>query len=99
MILGFLYAQMGNHEKAVPLTQRALQISEKAAGQENLLVTAAALNNLAMLYSQMGAYDQALPLAQRAAQIREQMLGDRKTSGHHGESHTPWDFSICQERL
>ena len=77
MILGFLYAQMGNHDKAVPLTQRALKISEKAGGQENLLVTAAALNNLAMLYSQMGAYDQALPLAQRAAQIREQVWGDQ----------------------
>ena len=79
------------------MTQRALKISEKAGGQENLLVTAAALNNLAMLYSQMGAYDQALPLAQRAAQIREQVWGDQNL--RTSEVSLPWDISICSRKI
>ena len=65
---------MGAHDKALALSQRALQISEKVSGPEDPQ-TAAALNNLVILYTQMGSYDQALPLARRAAEIREKTLG------------------------
>jgi CHAT domain-containing protein/tetratricopeptide (TPR) repeat protein len=62
------------YQEALPLFQRALQIREKALGQEHA-DTARSLNNLAVLYADMGAYEQALPLAQRAIKIREKALG------------------------
>ena len=73
-VLGSIYGQMGAHDKALSLSQRALQINEKVSGPDDPQ-TAAALSNLATLYTQMGSYDQALPLARRAAEIREKTLG------------------------
>jgi tetratricopeptide (TPR) repeat protein len=73
-VLSSIYGQMGAHDKALSMSQRALQISEKVSGPEDP-ETAAALSNLATLYTQMGAFDQALPLARRAAEIREKTLG------------------------
>ena len=55
---------MGAYEKALPLYQRALDISEKVLGPEHPDV-ATTLNNLAALYHHMGAYEKALPLYQR----------------------------------
>ena len=51
--LGILYIQMDDYEKALPLSQRALEISEKVLDQEHPDV-ATTLNNLALLYESMG---------------------------------------------
>ena len=65
---------MGDYEKALPLYQRALEISEKVLGPQHPDV-ATTLNNLAGLYESMGDYEKALPLYQRALEIREKVLG------------------------
>jgi hypothetical protein len=44
---------MDDYEKALPLSQRALEISEKVLDQEHPDV-ATTLNNLALLYESMG---------------------------------------------
>ena len=74
LILGLLYTQQANYEKAKPLCQRALAIREKVLGPEHP-DTAQSLSNLAGLYNSQGLYAKAEPLFQRALVIREKVLG------------------------
>ncbi|MCP4699075.1 MAG: CHAT domain-containing protein [Gammaproteobacteria bacterium] len=66
--LASLYYSMGAYDKALPLSQQALDINEKVLGREHPY-TALTLNSLAVLYDYMGAYEKALPLSQRAMKI------------------------------
>jgi tetratricopeptide (TPR) repeat protein len=72
--LAELYRHMENYEKALPLYQRALEISKNVFGPQhpNVVTT---LNNLAELSKNMGDYEKALPLYQRALEIYENALG------------------------
>jgi CHAT domain-containing protein len=72
--LAILLHDRGDYEKAEPLYQRALSITEKTLGPEHPSV-ALSLNNLALLYSERGEYSKAEPLYQRALAIREKALG------------------------
>ena len=65
---------MEEYEKALPLYNRALEISEKVLGPEHPLV-ANTLNNLAALYYHIEKYDEALPLLERSLKIFESKLG------------------------
>ena len=65
---------MGQADKALPLRQRALKITEDALGPDHPS-TAIRLNNLALTYSDLGQADKALPLQQRALKITEDALG------------------------
>jgi len=64
----------GRYSDAIPLTNRALAITEGQLGADHP-DTAASLNNLAFLYYSMGRYGEAEPLYQRALAIREAQLG------------------------
>lgn len=55
---------MGDYEKTLPLSQRALDISEKVLGPQHPDV-ATTLNNLALLYESRGEYEKARLLCQR----------------------------------
>ena len=69
-----LYKQ-GEYNKAIVLAERALEIREKALG-ENHPDVAESLNNLALLYSNQGRYSEAEPLYQRSLAILEKALGE-----------------------
>jgi tetratricopeptide (TPR) repeat protein len=66
--------QEGKYEDAILYAKRALEISEKALGNDHPDV-AASLNNLASLYYTTGKYSEAEPLYKRALLIREKTLG------------------------
>lgn len=66
--------QAGKYAEALPLAQRAAELSEKALGPEHPDV-ATTLNNLAALYDATGQYATAEPLHQRALTILEKALG------------------------
>ena len=66
--------QAGKYAEALPLKQRAAELSEKALGPEHPAV-ATGLNNLAALYYSTGQYAKAEPLYQRALAIAEKALG------------------------
>ena len=68
--------EKGKFTEALPLSQRALAISEKSFGPQHQN-TAATLCNLAILYQCMGDYAKALPLYERSLAIREKTLGPR----------------------
>ena len=98
MILGFLYGQMGLQDKAVPLIQRALKISEKTLGPENPQITAAALNNLVVLYTQRAPMTKPCPWPSEPSRLEKRCWAgpNRRTA----ESlQKLWGFSTCQERL
>jgi tetratricopeptide (TPR) repeat protein len=71
--------QQGKYDKAIPLAQRSVAISEKALGTEHPSV-AISLNNLALLYYTQGKYTQAEPLYRRSLAIREKVLGTNHQS-------------------
>ena len=56
-----VYQAKGDYERALPLYKKALEIEEKALG-ENHPDIATTLNNIAILYQKIGDYDRALPL-------------------------------------
>jgi CHAT domain-containing protein/Flp pilus assembly protein TadD len=59
---------------AIPLTERALAIFEKALGPDHPDV-GTSLNNLAVLYENLGRYEEVDSLYQRSLAIREKALG------------------------
>ena len=65
---------MGDYEKALPLYQRDLEISEKVLGPQHPSV-ATTLNNLASLYYHIGRNEEALSLFERSLKIFESKLG------------------------
>jgi CHAT domain-containing protein/tetratricopeptide (TPR) repeat protein len=64
----------GRYGEAIPLAERATEISEQTFGPENA-ITASLLINQGELYRATGAYGKAEPLVQRALAIREKALG------------------------
>ncbi|MCJ8269507.1 MAG: tetratricopeptide repeat protein [Psychrosphaera sp.] len=69
-----IYKAKGEYQRALPLYQQALEISEKTYGSAHI-ETSVTLNNLALLYDLSGEYDKALPLYQRSLDIVEKELG------------------------
>jgi tetratricopeptide (TPR) repeat protein len=72
--LALLYLAQGQHVKAEPLYQQALEIREKALGAEHPNV-ATSLTGIARLYAKQGQYAKAELLYQRTLQIREKFFG------------------------
>lgn len=73
-ILADAHAKLRNWEKALPLLERLLAVSEKISGSEhpdNVL----ALNGLAMIHTELAQNEKAIPLLQRALFITEQSRG------------------------
>ncbi|MBI4027313.1 MAG: tetratricopeptide repeat protein [Verrucomicrobia bacterium] len=68
-----LYKQR-KFDKAIPLAQKLVEITEKTFGSDHPN-TAASLNNLAGFYKSQGDYSKAEPLYQRATDIWEKALG------------------------
>ncbi|MFE2835087.1 tetratricopeptide repeat protein [Streptomyces mirabilis] len=64
----------GQAAQALPLEERALQITETALGPDHP-DTATRLNNLALTLSDLGRHTEALPLAERALRVTETTLG------------------------
>ncbi|SEB98885.1 FxSxx-COOH system tetratricopeptide repeat protein [Streptomyces sp. PAN_FS17] len=75
----YLWAR-GLAVEALPLEERALQISETALGPGHP-ETAVRLGNLAATFSSLGRHAQALPMKERALQVTETALGP-----HHPET-------------
>jgi CHAT domain-containing protein/tetratricopeptide (TPR) repeat protein len=66
---------MGDYAAALPLSQRAAEITRAALGEAHPHY-AASLVILAGVHSAMGDYAAALPLSQRAAEVRRAALGE-----------------------
>ncbi|MGI2905139.1 tetratricopeptide repeat protein [Tolypothrix sp. VBCCA 56010] len=64
----------GKYTQAIPLAERALEITEKVLGKEHPDV-AESLNNLAVLYQEQGSYQKAEPLFVRSLAIYEKIFG------------------------
>ena len=69
--LAVTYRELGQAGDALPLQQRALQITETTLGPSHP-DTAIQLDNLAGTYRALGQPDEAVPLEERARQIREE---------------------------
>ncbi|MGH3784113.1 MAG: FxSxx-COOH system tetratricopeptide repeat protein [Pseudonocardiaceae bacterium] len=67
---------LGQPSTALPLSQRALRITEAVYGPEHP-TGATRLNNLAVVLSDLGKPDQALPLLERALRIDEAAYGPK----------------------
>jgi tetratricopeptide (TPR) repeat protein len=72
--LALLYQDQGLYEKAEPLFQRSLTITEARLGKNDAAV-AGCLNNLGILYRWMGEYAKAEPVLKRSLAVRESALG------------------------
>ncbi|MGP4049120.1 FxSxx-COOH system tetratricopeptide repeat protein [Streptomyces sp. 2A115] len=70
----FYLSARGQAVQALPLAERALQVTEAALGP-NHPDTALRLGNLARTFSALGRHGEALPLEERALQIAETTLG------------------------
>lgn len=70
LALGDLYMAQGKYDKAYPLIERSLQISEKKYGVDSL-GTVSSLNNLAGFYRRQGQYPKAEALYRRVLKIME----------------------------
>ena len=73
-------SRAGNYRDAIPLTERAIAIREKAGGSDDLKV-AVSLNILGMLYLRQGRYSKAEPLLKRSLSIYEKELGHNTDIG------------------
>ena len=69
-----VYDDIGNFEKALEYSKKALAIREKVLGTEHPS-TAATYNNIALVYKAMGDYANALEYNLKALAIREKVLG------------------------
>src|SRR5580700_4217505 len=72
--LALTFRDLGQADQALPLQQRAVQITEAALGPDHPM-TALRLDNLAGTFRALGQAGEALPLQQRALQITEAALG------------------------
>src|SRR5271165_5955931 len=64
----------GKYQEAIPIAERAIEVSKRVRGPEQP-ETAAALNNLGFLFQKIGDYPKAEPLLQEALRIRQKVLG------------------------
>ena len=74
-MLGRTYERMDMHAKALPLEQRALEISRRALGPDSM-VLAQSLNNLGVLYRELGNLAEAEPLIRESLALRRRLLGN-----------------------
>ena len=66
--------EQGNYQEAIPIAERAVEVSRRARGLEQPETTDA-LNNLGLLFQKIGDYAKAEPLLQEALRIRQEVLG------------------------
>ena len=66
--------EQGKYQEAIPIAERAIEVSKRALGAEHR-ETADALNNLGLLFQKIGYYAKAEPLLQEALRIRQKTLG------------------------
>ena len=74
-MLGRTYERMEMHAKALPLEQRALEISRRRLGSDSI-VLAQSLNNLGVLYRERGNLAEAEPLIRESLALRRRLLGN-----------------------
>lgn len=75
-LLAFLYETSGQYEKALPLYQRTLSISEKSRDPIIRAGMPVSIENLARLYLALGQYEQALPLYRQTLKLEEKSFGE-----------------------
>ncbi|HEY7293273.1 MAG TPA: serine/threonine-protein kinase [Vicinamibacterales bacterium] len=73
-VIGRTYERMGLHEKALPLQQRALEISRSTPGFDPVRL-AQTLNNLGVLYREQGNVSASEPLLRESLLLRRRVLG------------------------
>jgi tetratricopeptide (TPR) repeat protein/CHAT domain-containing protein len=73
--LAFIYEQLGEYEKALPLYDYVATTKKKLLGEEHAGY-AEGLNSLAVLYERMGEYNKALLIAEQALVIRQKTIGE-----------------------
>jgi tetratricopeptide (TPR) repeat protein len=66
--------EQGKYQKAVPISERAVEIAKRVRGPDQS-ETAEALNNLGLISRKVGDYTKAEPLYQEALRIRQKVLG------------------------
>jgi tetratricopeptide (TPR) repeat protein len=66
--------EQGKYRAAIPVAERAVEVSKRALGPEHR-ETADALNNLGFLFQRIGDYAKAEPPYQEALRIRRKVLG------------------------
>ena len=66
--------EQGKYREAIPIAERAVEVSKRALGPEHR-ETADALNNLGFLFQRIGDYAKAEPPYQEALRIRRKVLG------------------------
>jgi tetratricopeptide (TPR) repeat protein len=66
--------EQGKYQEAIPIAERAIEVSKRALGAEHR-ETAHAMNNLGLLFQKIGYYAKAEPLLQEALRIRQKALG------------------------
>jgi serine/threonine-protein kinase len=77
--MGEVYRLLGLYDKALPLSQGALEIRREILGDEHLDVASSA-TNLAELHSKRGEYAEAEALFLEALEIQRHLLGDMHPS-------------------
>ncbi len=78
--MGRVFIVLGEFERAEPLLQRAVEIRQGFAGEDELAL-AQALHHQATLLDQQGRYDEAEAPILRSVEIRERELGDHVDLG------------------
>jgi eukaryotic-like serine/threonine-protein kinase len=75
-VIGRVYMQLGEYDRAYPLLERALVVREALFGPEHDQV-ARSLNALATLYQERGEYDAAEQLFRQSLSIDQKLFGER----------------------
>ena len=73
-VIGRVYEQLGEYDKAKPLFEQALATARRAVGPEHVLI-AQSLHNLGALRRVMGDADAGAPLLEEALAMRRKLLG------------------------
>ena len=73
--LALTYSDLGEHEKALELTEKAYEQNCKVLGEEHPN-TLTSLKNLASEYGEVGEHEKALELTEKAYELRSKVLGE-----------------------
>ena len=92
--LALLYKAKGDYDKALPLYEQTLVVSERVLGAEHP-ATLTSHNNLASLYQAKGDYDKALALFEQTLKVCEKTLGLK-----HPKTRTIREnFQLCRDKF